>query len=300
MTVTGYIFDNKTGGALPGATITEVDPDNGSSQGYAIADGAGHFTITDANLGDGLGFKLKVTNVGYSPVLVDPSIFLENGGVGLDQAAQVLETAVVTAQTKKKVSPVLLVGGGGLLFLLLASSKKKGRSVGAIDIDWQKIALAAGISIGAYFLVLRPILIKLGIIDGPKDATQQQTDQAQQASLDKAKQDAAAAGKPGATYADVAYAGWANDIYNEGIAGSTDADRIVGVVKNVKTEVDLYSLIKAFGQREVSTAFWSTCNFLGFRCPSLDLNSFLNQVLDGDQLQQINNYLSTQGINYSF
>lgn len=302
MTITGDIYDNKTGDVLPGATITIVDPVDGSQQGYAIANGAGHFSITDPNLGGGMLFKLKVTNVGYTPALVDPSIFLEDGALGLDQGAQVLQTAVVTAQAKKKISPLVLAGGGGLLLLLLSSSKKKkgGGAVGAIELDWTKIALVGGVAVGGYFLVLKPILVKLGILDAPKDATQQQTDAAQQASLEKAKQDAAAAGKPGATYSDEAYAGWANTIYNEGVASFTDEDVIIAAVEHVRTEVDLYMLIKAFGQREVSTAFWSTCNFLGIKCPSLDLSSFLHQVLDASQLQSINQYLSNQGINYAF
>lgn len=123
---------------------------------------------------------------------------------------------------------------------------------------------------------------------------------AQSSSLQQAVQQAQQSGSRGATYTSDQYTGWANDIYQQGISNIVNQSAIVSDIVNVNTMVDLQSLISAFGIRPAATSTFSACSLLGLNCTSFDLPSFVKQVLDNDHINNINLYLTEQGINYQF
>ncbi|MCK9204656.1 MAG: carboxypeptidase-like regulatory domain-containing protein [Bacteroidales bacterium] len=67
-TITGTVLDHQTQAPLPGATIIvpDTDPVIGT-----VADSSGHFRIPRVKIGQ---YQLKVTYIGYSPVITDPLI----------------------------------------------------------------------------------------------------------------------------------------------------------------------------------------------------------------------------------
>jgi hypothetical protein len=90
----------------------------------------------------------------------------------------------------------------------------------------------------------------------------------------------------------------ATTIYTDGLSGDT-AD-IVMQLSNVNNITDLYRLMQLFGTKQAAATFWSTCNLMGFNCQSLDLASYVHTVVSSDQLTQINQNFSGNGINYQF
>lgn len=302
MTVSGYIYDNQTSDILPGASVQVVDNMGNLTGDGVAADSNGYFTLTSPSLNQGA--KLAVSNVGYTSALFDPNFTNAFQAIGLDQDTAVLTSATVTAKVprKKSVAPYLL-GGGALLLLATTGKKKRRAKVGDIGPEVTEILLVGGIAIGAYFLLIKPLLQKLGL---SKTQEQQQTADAQAAALKQAQQQAQQQGKTAETYPIDSYTGWANDIFylgthdNSDTVTQVDQEAIVNDVANVRTMVDLQQLITAFGQRDVGGAFLSWCNLLGIACKTMDLPTFLQAALDQSHLTEINSYLSAQNINYTF
>ncbi len=292
MTVTGQIYDNQNMLALPGASVTLVNAQGTPVGGGTSADSNGIFTITSPDLDT--GGKLMVSYVGYTSVIVDPAIVVSGGVIGLDQDNAALPAATVTAARKKNYTPLVL-GGAGLLLLASTSSRKKKRArMGAIGTEWADIGIKAGIAVGAYFLIVKPVLTKLGVFNS---ATTQATLDAQKQSLAEAK------AKQPASYTADQYMGWANDIYAQ-IAGGTplgfiQQSQIVTDIVQADNMTDLQSLISAFGLKDVAGSGLD-CTWLGINCQKMDLETFVKTVLDGQHLSNLNQYLSAQNIKYQF
>lgn len=297
MTVTGTVTNINTSQALPGVFVGVVDQNgNGvttaSGGASTTTDNNGNFSLTSSALDSGSELYLSLT--GFQPVIVQPGVFSQSGGVGLDPLSAI--TPAATAQTGAgNFMPIVLIGGAALL--LFSGSKKKG-AVGDIPVDWQKIAITGGLLVGGYF-VGKTILQKLGILTTP-DPNTAATTTAQATALAQAQAAATKAGAAGATYTADQYTGWANDIFTTATAeytlplSTTAQDKIVTDVIQANTLVDLQSLISAFGVRAAN------CGIFGLGCTNYDLDSFLTASLDSTHMNTINNYLTAQNINYQF
>jgi hypothetical protein len=301
MTLQGYIFDNIDNTVLPGASVLVIDASGSPTAVGTAADANGYFSISSPALGT--GSALAITNVGYTGVLFTPNFSNTYQAIGLDRDNEQLATATVTATVKKKnVVPWVL--GGGALLLLALSGKKKKRKMGAVDPELIRVGEFTALAVGGYFLVLRPLLQKLGLQNSPE---QKATLDAQKQALADAVAKAQAEGaRTTPSYPTDQFTAWANDIFNLGTSGTPvsadNQDSIVHDVINVNTLIDLQQLINAFGIRTVGGGFFSLCNLsLGtLSCPHLDLPGFLRQALDSQHVNAINNFLSSTGINYVF
>lgn len=303
MTIFGTIYDNATTQGIPGASITVVDA-NGNSKGVGVAaDNSGWFQLISDLLDQ--GNKVLISSVGYTPVMVDPSILVSSLGVGLDRSAANLEAVTVTAQPKKNYTPLLIGGGVLAAVLLLGSKKKKGNAgmsghkdaIGGLNANSQTLLIGgAVVLVGGYFLVKKilPSLNPFPTATNPVDV--KATTDAQAAALAQAK----STGQQ-ASYPLDQFTGWANDIYKIGTSSNslsqTDMSNIVEDVTNCNNMVDLQSLISAFGTKQAGGNF---CSWFNMYCDTYDLPSFLKAVLDTDHINTINLYLSEAGINYQF
>ncbi len=301
MTVTGQIYDNQTNAGLPGASVTLVSSQGNPIGGGVSADSNGIFSISSPALDS--GGQLLISNIGYKSVIADPGTVVSTGLIGLDEQTASLDAATVTATIKKKNYTPLLIGGAGLLLLAATSKKKRKARIGAINVNWSDVAIKGGIAVGAYLLVVKPILTKLGVF---QSAAEKATTDAQAKALADAKTQATATGQSGAQYSADQYTGWANDIFTTGINNWTkDPDQMMKIVNdviNVDTMVDLQQLITAFGTRTTKLGVdpFSWCYTTGFGCPSVDLPTFLKLALDETHINYINGYLNDQKINYQF
>jgi|SRR5277367_6147632 len=167
------------------------------------------------------------------------------------------------------------------------------RKVGAIE--YEKYILPVGLLIGGYI-----ILNKLGLFGSAANSSNNATTTQNNAATTQAALTAAKAAGGGQTVDDSILSGYATSIYQDGIASPVNMDNIVYTVINVNTLVDLLRLIQLFATKNVAESSFDTCSLLGFNCTSLDLGGFLNAVLDPTHLATINNYFSSQGINYKF
>ena len=295
MNVFGTIYDLATRDVLPGASVTVTDQHGNPTGSGGDADANGFFNVTSTALD--MGGKLLFSNVGYKSVLADPATVAGTATMGLQQDPEALSQVTVTAQLPKKNNALLYVAGGGLLLLLMSSGKKKGR-MGAVNVDWSKIAITGGVLVGGFFIG-KALLQKWGILSSPS-AQDIATTAAQTQSLNQAKATAAASGSGGASYTADQYTGWANDIYQQARVTDTtpipvaNQIAIVEDITNANNMVDLQSIISAFGIRQAK------CFAFNLGCTNYDLPAFIKLALDADHINNINQYLSAQSINYQF
>lgn len=103
----------------------------------------------------------------------------------------------------------------------------------------------------------------------------------------------------------------ANQVYSigttdPGLGGTVDLGSINAQLTQVNNIADLNGVISAFGTKSISTGPWySWCSQLGFDCTAVGLGSFVHVVYTsndstGQFLENLNNFLSDQGINYTF
>lgn len=291
MTVYGTIYDNQTNTYLPGATIQVTDQLGNSTGPGVAADGDGYFSLTSPVLDQ--GGKVLVSNVGYKSALVDPSVINSKGSFGLDESADLLSEAVVTAKkiTKSNYAPWLIAGGAGLL-LLSTSKKKKSRSIGAVDLS--NYILPVGLVGIAAYAVYKFL--------GPSAAAKANnaTDEANTKAANDAAYNASAAILP-QSMPDVQLSSMATQIYNSASTGGTgDIDNVIYQLSLINNTTDLYRLMQLFGTKQVGSGFFSTCSLLGFDCTSLDLDAFIRASLTPAQLATVNQNFSGNGINYQF
>jgi hypothetical protein len=179
-----------------------------------------------------------------------------------------------------------LLGIGVLGAMALLSRPKRG--MGGFD--------ASGLIIPGVLVVGGYLLFKnfFGKSTSPAD---QQTIKSIQDSVDQAAQVEAP------SFSDAQYTGAANAVYNLGLNEpffGDNFDQMLSTVTNVvKSLTDWLKIKQAFGIREASSGFFSSCNFTGMACPTFDLDAFLKNVWDQSHTSQLNSFFSQNSINYS-
>ena len=160
----------------------------------------------------------------------------------------------------------------------------------AIDKDTQKIITYAAVAGGAYFLVLRPLLVKLGIVKSGAEIMQEQSQQqniSDYVNLSLAKQTPTKSKGEWQLIADNIY----NDLKFSGIADNkSDAGYQVARVQN---DADIATLIQVFGLRQES--------FFGINTGGLqNLPQFIIGNLSKSAIATINNNYARKSIKFRF
>ena len=160
----------------------------------------------------------------------------------------------------------------------------------AIDKDTQKIITYAAVAGGAYFLVLRPLLVKVGIVKSGAEIMQEQSQQqniSDYVSQSLAKQSPTKSKGEWQLIADNIY----NDLKFSGIADNkSDAGYQVARVQN---DADIATLIQVFGLRQES--------FFGINTGGLqNLPQFIIGNLSKSAIATINNNYARKGIKFRF
>jgi hypothetical protein len=160
----------------------------------------------------------------------------------------------------------------------------------AIDKDTQKIITYAAVAGGAYFLVLRPLLVKLGIVKSGAEIMQEQLQQqniSDYVNQSLAKQTPTKSKGEWQLIADNIY----NDLKFSGIADNkSDAGYQVARVQN---DADIATLIQVFGLRQES--------FFGINTGGLqNLPQFIIGNLSKSAIATINDNYARKGIKFRF
>lgn len=176
MLLTGQIIDNQTLIGIPFASIQITNDDATANLGGTVADENGLYLLDSPQLD---GSPLYISSTGYLPVLVHDDVYTTTGIIGLDQFGE-LPAVVVTPHKHDEWLIWLLVGGG--LLLLIATAKKEHKVKGVTipklaDNQWVDIALKIGIPVAIFFLVIKPILVKLNILNDKAEQQQSESDQ---------------------------------------------------------------------------------------------------------------------------
>lgn len=154
----------------------------------------------------------------------------------------------------------------------------------------KKLLIYGGVAVGAYYFVLKPLLIKLGIVESPEQAAQreQQTQNIQEyiTSSTTTQQPTKSVGE------------WqiiANQIYQD-LKFSSIADNTsdaVAQITRVKNDADMAMLYQTFGTRQKY--------FFGLPYGGLmDLQQFVTASLSSGDIAVINNNYRRKGIKYQF
>jgi hypothetical protein len=159
-----------------------------------------------------------------------------------------------------------------------------------IDNSTKNILIYGAVIGGGYFFVLRPLLVKLGILQSPEQI-QQQTEQTQ--NVQTYIQSAISAQKPTKSVGE-----WqviANQIYQDlkFASVSDDKDDAVYQLCRVQNDADVALLYKNFGNRQEY--------YFGIPVEGLkDLQQFVNGNLSDHQINTINSDYSKKRIKYKF
>jgi hypothetical protein len=97
------------------------------------------------------------------------------------------------------------------------------------------------------------------------------------------------------TYPASQFYGWANRLENAMFDIGTDENAIFEVFGSLRTNGDFIKLKQAFGIREYSGGFLP-----GFVSPDLGLDGWIQQELDGSEINELNAILQRKGITYRF
>lgn len=160
----------------------------------------------------------------------------------------------------------------------------------AIDKNTQKLLLYAAIGGGAYFLILRPLLIKLGVI---KSSLELQQDLSQKENIDSYIDSSLKAQTPTKSKGE-----WqiiADQIYNDlKFSGIADNKSDAGYqVARVQNNADIALLIQAFGMRQES--------FFGINTGGLqNLPQFIIGNLDKSEISKINDNYARKNIKFRY
>jgi hypothetical protein len=215
---------------------------------------------------------------------------------------QQLQDTNITWANIDKTHLLLIAAALGLGVYVLASSGKKKSVHGPADYI-VPLGIVALLGYGAYKLFSGGLLSNLlgsKSNDTNNQAVAASNAQAVQNTLNQLK----AAGDP-STINSAQAAAIANTVYTlgakgNGYASSADQDTIVYDIINASSLTDLLNIIQAFGTKQVSTGFWSTCSLLGFNCNAVGMPEFLHLCLDESHLASLNSFLSAQNISYQF
>ena len=160
----------------------------------------------------------------------------------------------------------------------------------AIDKQTQKLLLYTAIGGGAYFLILRPLLIKLGILKSPLELQQ---DISQKENIDSYINNSLKIQTPTKSIGE-----WqiiADQIYNNlKFSGIADNKSDAGYqISRVQNDADIATLIKVFGMRQES--------FFGINIGGLqNLPQFIIGNLDKSEISKINDNYARKNIKFRF
>jgi len=160
----------------------------------------------------------------------------------------------------------------------------------AIDKDTQKLLLYTAIGGGAYFLILKPILIKLGVL---KSALELEQDYTQKVNIDAYINNSIKTQTPTKSKGE-----WqiiADQIYNDlKFSGIADNKSDAGYqVARVQNDADIATLIQVFGMRQES--------FFGINIGGLqNLPQFIIGNLDKSTIAKINDNYARKNIKFRF
>ena len=160
----------------------------------------------------------------------------------------------------------------------------------AIDKQTQKLLLYTAIGGGAYFLILKPILIKLGIL---KSALELEQDYSQKVNIDAYINNSIKTQTPTKSKGE-----WqiiADQIYNDlKFSGIADNKSDAGYqVARVQNDADIATLIQVFGMRQES--------FFGVNIGGLqNLPQFIIGNLDKSEIAKINDNYARKNIKFRF
>ena len=152
----------------------------------------------------------------------------------------------------------------------------------------RKFLIGAGIAVGSYFLIIKPILQKIGIVKTKEELDKEKSDAKNVAEVEK---NTNARG----LFLTKSKAEWdqiADTIYNELYTFATDnkSDAAYQLAR-VKNDADAIYLVKTFGQRKEK--------FLGFGYgPEMTLIPFVNANLSRDTINLINDNYKRKGMNF--
>ena len=166
MKIKGQVVDDKTKEPLPGTSILVVDSDGNLLGPGSAADDQGGF-ILDSPLLDDLNNYVLISNVEYESIFIDPDLLtgVTGGVIYMKVLPDELQSVTVRPTEKKKSKAWIWIAIGTML-LLASKEKKKGKTIGELgQIHWEDLAIKAGLAIGAYYGIVVPILVKLGILD---------------------------------------------------------------------------------------------------------------------------------------
>ena len=160
----------------------------------------------------------------------------------------------------------------------------------AIDKQTQKLLLYTAIGGGAYFLILKPLLIKLGIL---KSALELEQDYSQKVNIDAYINNSIKTQTPTKSKGE-----WqiiADQIYNDlKFSGIADNKSDAGYqVARVQNDADIATLIQVFGMRQES--------FFGVNIGGLqNLPQFIIGNLDKSEIEKINDNYALKNIKFRF
>jgi hypothetical protein len=160
----------------------------------------------------------------------------------------------------------------------------------AIDKQTQKLLLYAAIGGGAYFLILKPLLIKLGVL---KSALELEQDYSQKVNIDAYINNSIKTQTPTKSKGE-----WqiiADQIYNDlKFSGIADNKSDAGYqVARVQNDADIATLIQVFGMRQES--------FFGVNIGGLqNLPQFIIGNLDKSEIAKINDNYARKNIKFRF
>lgn len=160
----------------------------------------------------------------------------------------------------------------------------------AIDKQTQKILLYAAIGGGAYFLILRPLLIKIGVL---KSTLELQQEKSQQENIENYITNSLKNNTPTKSKGE-----WqiiADQIYNDlKFSGIADNKSDAGYqVARVQNDADIATLIQVFGMRQES--------FFGINTGGLqNLPQFIIGNLQKSEIAKINDNYARKNIKFRF
>ncbi len=176
------------------------------------------------------------------------------------------------------------------------------KTVGAFD--YNKLIIPGAIAIGAFVLIKNFLNPAGGSIfsSSANNTNNAAIDQSTQAANQALAASAVKAGITG-TLGSANIASLAADIWNQGSNGGwplPDAQQaqILQDISACRNLTDWANLKLAFGTKQATADYWSTCNFLGFNCQSYDLDAFIKATCSTQTVAQINASLAANNINY--
>jgi len=152
----------------------------------------------------------------------------------------------------------------------------------------RKFLIGAGIAVGSYFLIIKPILQKIGIVKTKEELDKEKSDAK---NVEEVEKNTNARGLS-LTKSKAEWDQIADTIYNELYTFATDNKEDAAYqLARVKNDADAIYLVKTFGQRKEK--------FLGFGYgPEMTLIPFVNANLNRNTINLINDNYKRKGMNF--